>query len=129
MRVVFSGGGGQFTGKFMGNTFLIKTLLTLMKALLKNRLWHRCFPVNFTKFLRTSFLTERLRWLLLVSSLDTILIEFWQNSKYFNISVMLELFQWNVFFSETVKPVAAQETWKNVKEILLVHSCTVAHLS
>ena len=24
--------------------------------LLKNRLWHRCFPVNFVKFLRTPFL-------------------------------------------------------------------------
>ena len=22
----------------------------------KKRLWHRCFPVNFEKFLRTSFL-------------------------------------------------------------------------
>ena len=28
-------------------------------------LWHRCFPVNFTKFLRTPFFTEHLRWLLL----------------------------------------------------------------
>ena len=27
--------------------------------------WHRCFPVNFVKFLRTFFLTEHLRWLLL----------------------------------------------------------------
>ena len=24
-------------------------------TLLKKRLWHRCFPVNFTKFLRTAF--------------------------------------------------------------------------
>ena len=29
------------------------------------RLWHKCFPVNFAKFLRTPFLTEHLRWLLL----------------------------------------------------------------
>ena len=28
-------------------------------------LWLRCFPVNFVKFLRTLFLTEHLRWLLL----------------------------------------------------------------
>ena len=34
-------------------------------SLLKMRLWRRCFPVNFKKFLRTSFLTEHLRWLLL----------------------------------------------------------------
>ena len=28
-------------------------------------LWYRCFPVNFAKFLRTPFLKEHLRWLLL----------------------------------------------------------------
>ena len=33
--------------------------------LLKKRLWHRCFPVNFVKFLRTSFFIEHL-WLLLL---------------------------------------------------------------
>ena len=33
--------------------------------LLKGRLWHRCFPVNFAKFLRTPFLIKHLRWLLL----------------------------------------------------------------
>ena len=30
---------------------------------LKKRLWHRRFPVNFAKFLRTPFLTEHLQWL------------------------------------------------------------------
>ena len=34
-------------------------------TLLKKRLWHRHFPVNFVKFLRTPFFTEHLRWLLL----------------------------------------------------------------
>ena len=34
-------------------------------TLLKKSLWHRCFPVNFAKFLRTPFFTEHLRWLLL----------------------------------------------------------------
>ena len=28
--------------------------------------WHRCFPVNFAKFLRRPFFTERLLWLLLL---------------------------------------------------------------
>ena len=37
-------------------------------ALLKQRLWHRCFPVNFAKFLRTSFVVEHLWWLLLIQS-------------------------------------------------------------
>ena len=33
-------------------------------TLSKKRLWHRCFPVNFTKFLRTTFFTEHRWWLL-----------------------------------------------------------------
>ena len=32
---------------------------------LKKRLWHKCFPVNLAKFLRTPFFTEHLWWLLL----------------------------------------------------------------
>ena len=31
----------------------------------KKSLRHRCFPVNFAKFLRTSFFIEHIRWLLL----------------------------------------------------------------
>ena len=33
-------------------------------TLLKKRLWHRCFPLNFVKFLRTSFFIEHFWWLL-----------------------------------------------------------------
>ena len=32
-------------------------------TLLRKRLWHGSFPVNFAKFIRTPFLTEDLRWL------------------------------------------------------------------
>ena len=32
---------------------------------IKKRLQHRCFPVKFTKFLRTPFCIELLQWLLL----------------------------------------------------------------
>ena len=45
-------------------SFLIKMQAPPV-ALLKNRLWHRCFPVSFVKFLRTPFYTEHLWWLLL----------------------------------------------------------------
>ena len=34
----------------------------LVFFLLKKRLWHSCFPVNFAKFLRTSFFKEHLWW-------------------------------------------------------------------
>ena len=31
----------------------------------KKKFQHRCFPVNFAKFLRTAFFIKHLRWLLL----------------------------------------------------------------
>ena len=34
-------------------------------TLLKQRLWHRCFPMYFAKFLRAPSFTEHFRWLLL----------------------------------------------------------------
>ena len=37
----------------------------VLESLFKKRPWHSCFPMNFANSLKTSFLTERLRWLLL----------------------------------------------------------------
>ena len=34
-----------------------------IKWQLKKRLWHRCFPMNIAKFLRTHFFIEHVRWL------------------------------------------------------------------
>ena len=48
-------------------------------SLLKKRLWNRCFPVNFTKFLRTPCLTKHLRWLLLVTSILKKIFEKWKH--------------------------------------------------
>ena len=45
--------------------FTGKHLCQALFSLLKKRLWHGFFPINFTKFLRTPFLTEHLQWLLL----------------------------------------------------------------
>ena len=51
----------KFTGKHPCQSLLFKKVAGLSPAtLLKKRLWHRCFPVNFAKFLRTPFLTEHL---------------------------------------------------------------------
>ena len=43
-------------------------------TLLKQRLRHRCFPVNFAKYLRKPFYIEHLRCLLLCISMNYILI-------------------------------------------------------
>ena len=37
-------------------------------TLLKKRLWHRCFPVNFLKVLRKPFLQNTSRWLFLYNA-------------------------------------------------------------
>ena len=56
----------KFTGKHLCQTFLFNNVAGLRPAtLLKKRLWRRCFPVNFVKFLRTPFFIEHLWWLLL----------------------------------------------------------------
>ena len=46
-------------------SFWIKLQAWGLQLYLKKRIWHRCFSANFTKFLRTTFLTEHIRWLLL----------------------------------------------------------------
>ena len=57
----------KFTGKHLCHSLFFNKVAGLRPAtLLKKKLWHRCFPVNFSKFLRTSFVREHLRWLLQV---------------------------------------------------------------
>ena len=65
----------KFTGKHLCLSLFFNK--NTIKTLLKNRLWHRCFPVSFAKFLRTPFLIEHPRWLLLT-------IEFTIQQNYFS---------------------------------------------
>ena len=47
----------KFTGKHLCQSFLFNNVAAMRPAtLLKKRLWHWYFPVNFAKFLRTLFL-------------------------------------------------------------------------
>ena len=58
----------KFTGKHLCQSLFFNEVAGLRPATsLKKRLWHRCFPFNFAKFLRTSFFIEHLWWLLLIS--------------------------------------------------------------
>ena len=52
----------KFTGKHLSQGLLFNKAAGLRPAtLLKKRLWHRCFPVNFAKFFKNTFFTEHLR--------------------------------------------------------------------
>ena len=50
----------------VGFLFLSKVAAHKACNFIKKRLQHRCFPLKFAKLLRTPFLTEHLRWLLLI---------------------------------------------------------------
>ena len=53
--------------KFKGKNLCQSLFLIQLQALGPDikRLWHRSFPLNFAKFLRTPFLIKHLQWLLL----------------------------------------------------------------
>ena len=56
----------KFTGKHLCQSLFFNKVAGLRPVtLLKKRLWHRYFPVNFPKFLRTPLFIEHIWWLLL----------------------------------------------------------------
>ena len=58
----------KFTGKHLCQCLFFNKVAALRPAtLLKKSLWHKCFPVNFVKFLRTRFLQKTSGRLLLKS--------------------------------------------------------------
>ena len=48
----------KFMGKYLYQSLFFNKVADL-------RLWHRCFPVNFVKLLKTTFFIDNLWWLLL----------------------------------------------------------------
>ena len=60
----------ELTGKHLCQSLFFNKVAGFRSAtLLKNRLWHRCFPVSFANFLRTPIFIEHLWWLLLIKEL------------------------------------------------------------
>ena len=56
----------KFTGKYLCQSLFFNKVTGLRPGTLtKKRFWHRCFSVNFVKFLRTAFLQNTYRRLLL----------------------------------------------------------------
>ena len=50
----------KLTGKHLCQSLFLNKAAGLNITLLKKRLWYRCFPVTFAKFLRTPFFIEHL---------------------------------------------------------------------
>ena len=64
----------KFTRKHLYQSLLFNKAADLRTVtLLKKRFWYRCFPVNFSKFLKTLSIAEHLRWLLLKTSVNQLI--------------------------------------------------------
>ena len=61
--------GKNFCQSLLFNKNAGQTTVTL----LKKRFWYWCFPVNFSKFLKTPSITEHLRWLLLKTPVNQLI--------------------------------------------------------
>ena len=80
----------KLTGKHLCQSLFFNKVAGLRPAtLLKKRLWHRCFPVNFAKFLRIPFLTEYIWWLLLkiVETACVCIVFFFHYFKYYDQNI------------------------------------------
>ena len=77
----------DFTGKHLCQSLFFKKVAG-PATLLKKRLWHRGFPVNFAKFLRTSFIIEHLWWLLLSRIF----------SRFLTHSSVCRFYSWNAWY-------------------------------
>ena len=64
----------KFTGKHLCQSILFnKVVGQRTVTLLKKRFRYRCFPVNFSKFLKTHSITKHLRWLLLKTPVNQLI--------------------------------------------------------
>ena len=94
----------KFIGKHLCQGLLFNKVTGLRPAtLLKKRLWHRCFLVNFAKFLRKPFYIEHLWWLLLevanVNSMNRI-FKIHQHSSSLLSNKILLMFELKVVISQ-----------------------------
>ena len=72
----------KLTGKHLCQSLFFNKVAGLGSGL-KKRLWHRGFPVNFAKFQRTSFIIDRLWWLLLSIKFSYICVKKICHTSYF----------------------------------------------
>ena len=80
----------KFTGKHLCQSIIFNKVEGLRPAtLLKKRLSHRCFPVNFAKFLRTPFLNNTPGRLLLTILIHQLIVYLEKMNKRHKIQLVL----------------------------------------
>ena len=97
--------------------FFNKKQASSLQLYFNKRLWDRCFPVNFGKFLRTHFLIEQLWWLLLnFTKIAFSKYEFgisfkkqFEKSQTKQVDEEDEILNWSVFSNEKKKKIIRNE--------------------
>ena len=105
----------NFIGKHLCQSLCFNKVAGL--TLLKQRLWHKHFPVTLAKFLRAPFLTENLRWLLLYM---TILVNLLLILK---ICLFVEIKFWNTPLRISLKNPSFQDKYLWRSSILVKALC------
>ena len=68
----------KFTGKHLCQSlFFKKSFRSQPATLLKKTLWHKCFPVNIPKFLRTSFFQNTSGWIRCCRGIASVYLTIW----------------------------------------------------
>ena len=99
------------------NTSLRVSFFLRPEILLKKRIWHRCFPRNFAKFLRTTSPTEHLRWLLLFLTMPKKYC-MWMNSNFTGNQSWNKSKHFHLFLALVLK----KSEFLNVKLILFMNN-------
>ena len=110
------------TGKHLCESLFFNKIAGLSPTtLLKKRLWHKCFPVNFTKFLRTPFL-QNISGRLLLKHVQMTFFFFFELFIFFTLTLMDICFL--EYFSQSSKKYLdvnikskGNESWNKDKEI------------
>ena len=119
------------TEKYLCQALFFDKVAGLRPAtLLKKRLWHRCFPVNFVKFLRTLFLQNNSERLLPnysvndfdVPSLKTQLLFLPEIAQFYGLNSRMQLLEMVALFQklDTIKRMLVADVIKLVKLILVI---------
>ena len=96
----------KFTGKYLCQSiFFIKSAVLRSENLWKKRFWHRCFPVNFAKSVKTPQFTKAFQWLLFYLVL---LLKIWYQ---------IDVFLWISIQKQPTSGVLKKKCSKNMKQI------------
>ena len=101
--------------------FFNKKQASSLQLYFNKRLWDRCFPVNFGKFLRTHFLIEQLWWLLLnFTKIAFSKYEFgisfkkqFEKSQTKQVDEEDEILNWSVFSNEKKRNHQKRKQWSD----------------